>query len=91
MIAAEVSLRTGREKLSSFSLSNKNTKSGILGNATENILIILRHLTNSFCRQDRKIWASDGNVQGQGGNSGIPIHTEEVHSNTPQGLVQRPS
>lgn len=43
MIATEVSLRTGREKLSSFSLSNKNTKSGILGNGTENILIILRH------------------------------------------------
>lgn len=38
MIATEVSLRTGHEKLVSLSLSDKNIKSGILENATENYL-----------------------------------------------------
>lgn len=38
MIATEVSLRIGHEKLASFSFSDKDIKSGILENATENYL-----------------------------------------------------
>lgn len=48
MIAAEVSQGFGHEKLTSLSWSDKDTKTGIWGNATENVLIILRHLTNSY-------------------------------------------
>lgn len=35
MIATEVSLRLGHGKLISFSWSDKDTKTGILGNATD--------------------------------------------------------
>lgn len=69
------------KKLTSFSLSDKDTKSGISGNATNREYLILRHPTISIlCRQDRKMWAMDVNTQAQGANSWININTEEIYS-----------